>query len=415
MLAGLVASGGCQSVDEPDTASQIGAPAATTTTASYPSLYSVPPRPQLSYTVQQQRAIVDGLIADRANALYTDQVVRYRTGRSTLPPPPPPPAVVAAVEPEAPAGATTSAAQDPAVPASENLADSAHAPIYRGAAGDDTLGDFVDQLVRETAPPSASGAGDEGASSGGSGWFGWLRNLFGSDDEPAPPSGAASPAAGPPAAAPATPVEASAPAKAEAALAFLVAETRPTVQHDRAQEPVPALQPAMAPGRDDRRPPVANEPVGPALAASERGAPTQPIGIAIGNGEVAIEVDQPAPAAGIGAHAPAASRPAVRTAALSSATGGAAAGSIAFAPGSAELPAGIGPQLEQMLASARTEGALIRIIGEAKAPALALDRARAVAIALVRLGARAGDLQITLASNATGDQAHLLLAPPAAR
>ena len=57
--------------------------------AGYPLLQSVPPRPQLSYTVQQQREIVEALIADRENARYTSQVVRHRSGLSSLPPPPP--------------------------------------------------------------------------------------------------------------------------------------------------------------------------------------------------------------------------------------------------------------------------------------------------------------------------------------
>ncbi len=66
-----------------------------------------------------------------------------------------------------------------------------------------------------------------------------------------------------------------------------------------------------------------------------------------------------------------------------------------------------------MLETARTEGASIRIVGEGDGAALALDRARAVAIALVRLGARAGDLEMTHARTAGGDQARLLLARPA--
>jgi hypothetical protein len=59
--------------------------------AGYPPLQSVPPRPQLSYSVQQQRQIVEALIADRENARYTQQVVRHRSGLSSLPPPPTPP------------------------------------------------------------------------------------------------------------------------------------------------------------------------------------------------------------------------------------------------------------------------------------------------------------------------------------
>ena len=58
---------------------------------------------------------------------------------------------------------------------------------------------------------------------------------------------------------------------------------------------------------------------------------------------------------------------------------------------------------------------MIRIEGEAYSPALALDRARAVALGLMRVGASAGDLQMTLAPGATGDQARLILARSAAR
>ena len=54
----------------------------------YPSLHTVPPRPQLSYPVEQRRAIVDGLIADRENARYSNQVVRYRTGLAVCRRPP---------------------------------------------------------------------------------------------------------------------------------------------------------------------------------------------------------------------------------------------------------------------------------------------------------------------------------------
>jgi hypothetical protein len=93
----------------------------------------------------------------------------------------------------------------------------------------------------------------------------------------------------------------------------------------------------------------------------------------------------------------------------------AAAGRIPFEPGSADLPEGASAQLEQVLAEAKAQGAVIRILGEAAAPALALDRARAVGLALVRLGAGAGDVEMTLAHGATGDQAQLLLARPDAR
>ena len=64
----------------------------------YPSLHTVPARPQLSYTVEQRRAIVDMLIADRANARYTEEVARYRAGLSSEPPSAAP--ALAAVSPD---------------------------------------------------------------------------------------------------------------------------------------------------------------------------------------------------------------------------------------------------------------------------------------------------------------------------
>ncbi len=60
---------------------------------------------------------------------------------------------------------------------------------------------------------------------------------------------------------------------------------------------------------------------------------------------------------------------------------------VLFQPGSATLPPQVDRRLEQAVAAAKARGARIRIEGEADDPALALDRARAVGLALVRLGA----------------------------
>jgi hypothetical protein len=111
VVTGALMLAGCQNApDEAPATAQ--APAAETAASrtdppstGYPPLQSVPPRPQLSYTVQQQRQIVEALVADRENARYTSQVVRYRSGLSSLPPPPTPPEKVAAlpvVEADAP-------------------------------------------------------------------------------------------------------------------------------------------------------------------------------------------------------------------------------------------------------------------------------------------------------------------------
>jgi hypothetical protein len=56
--------------------------------------------------------------------------------------------------------------------------------------------------------------------------------------------------------------------------------------------------------------------------------------------------------------------------------------------------------------------ARIKIVGEAPAPGLALDRALAVGLALVQGGVSADRLELTLAHGGSGDQARLFLAAP---
>ena len=91
--------------------------------AGYPPLQSVPPRPQLSYTVQQQRQIVEALIADRENARYTSQVVRHRSGLSSLPPPPTPPEPAAPIDIEPAIAARDATGPEPGLSEHETLAD----------------------------------------------------------------------------------------------------------------------------------------------------------------------------------------------------------------------------------------------------------------------------------------------------
>jgi outer membrane protein OmpA-like peptidoglycan-associated protein len=91
-----------------------------------------------------------------------------------------------------------------------------------------------------------------------------------------------------------------------------------------------------------------------------------------------------------------------------------AVGSIAFGPGSAALPPDAPTRLERLLGEANAQGARVKIVGEAAAPALALDRARAVGLALVQRGLPADRLEMTLAAGAAGDRARLFLASPQA-
>jgi outer membrane protein OmpA-like peptidoglycan-associated protein len=128
----------------------------------YPSLHTVPPRPQLSYTVEQRRAIVDGLIADRANARYSSGVVRYRAGLSSLPPPAAPAlaAVPLAPEPETPDAAAATARRGPA----------RDAPVVNPETEflyeDDNLDSFMEEMVNDPIGPPGSGSVGPGGEPG---------------------------------------------------------------------------------------------------------------------------------------------------------------------------------------------------------------------------------------------------------
>lgn len=58
--------------------------------APYPSLATVPPRPQLGYSLEQRRAVESQLVGDREHAAYMEALLDYETGRAATPPPPPP-------------------------------------------------------------------------------------------------------------------------------------------------------------------------------------------------------------------------------------------------------------------------------------------------------------------------------------
>jgi hypothetical protein len=405
-LMGFVASAGCQSVDRPGAATaageaaseqaadQVDRTASAASTSEYPSLHTVPPRPRLSYSVEQRRAIVEGLVADRENARYTDQVVRYRSGQSSLPPPPAPPTAVAALVPEGlvePPGAE--AAADEPVDSGPAYGGDDDDRTFDRQYDDDTLSDFVDELARNTAeqplgepvPPGPTGSDPEDAGGDGPGWLDWLGDLFGQTEvEAAEPAGAlaAAPAAGAEAAAPSRPVDDDTSASIQAAWRKEAAPTFRPVAGER-------IDPAAAPG--SLAEPLPAEAMAARPDPDAAGIAVGDSGVAIGESMAAVGADDPPP--------PDAPRSIL----------------VRFEPGSASLPPGAGSRLEQLLATARAQGAVIRIEGEAEAPALALDRAHAVALGLMRLGASARDLEMARAPAATGDQARVVLTGPAAR
>jgi outer membrane protein OmpA-like peptidoglycan-associated protein len=356
----IIALASCQDLaGNPDQGSAGETAKAETVAGAYPSLHTVPPRPELSYPVKQRRAIVEGLIADRENARYTSAVVRYRSGLSNIPPPEEKP--VAAVplelapEPQDDASAPSVAPIDrPDVNETPSL-------TYERDDLDTFMQDMLDSTGAARGEPQASA----------------------SPRGPATPG--ARPSAGPVVAAGAGP-------------------------QGRTQV-VPATMPA--------RPPAPASTSGTATAANENGhgappspAPRRPGAAAAESGAGAAAVRTPV------------EKPAPETAMIDVAGGlvvvevapdddpEMALVSVAFGPGSAALPPDEQARLERLLGEAKARGARVRIVGEAAAPALALDRARAVGLALVQGGLPADRLEMTLAQDGAGDRARLFLAAP---
>jgi hypothetical protein len=392
ILVLVLACFGCQSLDgQPDApASNAPAPA----DDGYPNLHSVPPRPQLSYPVRQQRAIMGELLADRDNARYTEQVIRHRAGLSTLPPPPGPPATdhepaVEAVIAEAPPDEPESAEPEPM---GQQAPPRTVTDIDRGNRDDGGLNDMIEEMVVETeddesatapaetdlppsagpaaAPPPAAGPQQEmeGETGPVNRLLDWLGGLVDGEDQ-APVA-----ASGPPAGSGAQPL----------AAADVPAATNPVEPQDTADtRPIEAAA-------DDPSAELAQRPAGPAPPEARPASAPAPM-------PVASTITVAASGIGIAPAEPA---------------GDPDPGVIAFARGSAALPQGAVPKLERFLAEASVKDAPITVLGEGSPPALAIDRARAVGQALVRLGASAERLRITMATDGAGDRARFMLASP---
>ncbi|WP_151118091.1 OmpA family protein [Hypericibacter adhaerens] len=100
LLAVSILASACSSSDEPPpstTTSSSTAPAASSTAPaatgneSFPNLGTVPSEPPPATPPEQRRAIVDGLISDRQNAVYSDQPLSGQPNVSVPPPAPPQP------------------------------------------------------------------------------------------------------------------------------------------------------------------------------------------------------------------------------------------------------------------------------------------------------------------------------------
>lgn len=84
---------------------------------------------------------------------------------------------------------------------------------------------------------------------------------------------------------------------------------------------------------------------------------------------------------------------------------------IRFDPRSPKLPAGVELRLREMLDEARASNGKLFIISEAGIGNLAMERARSVGLALVRLGATADEIEYDIVVDRRVDQVRLLLKP----
>jgi outer membrane protein OmpA-like peptidoglycan-associated protein len=340
----------CQNV-----ADQTATPEPVVAEPGYPSLHTVPPRPQLSYPVEQRRAIVDGLIADREHARYTSQVIRYRTGLSTMPPPEP--ERVAEAPPEA---APETGDRARAAPAPTSSAPPEVEPRNETIYEDDDLDSFMEDMLDDQAAVDGNPRTEPGG--------GAAETTALLADALVRPAGAPSAHARDP--------DSAATSGAQARTPPPPAPAKPSAPPIRTAELPTSAPPKVSVTDVDR--------VGslPPLHPVPQGAQ-----IAVADGLVAIDL------------AP------VDEATL-------AMGSIAFDPGSATLPAGARPALKQWLSEANDQGARVKIVAEGAAPALALDRARAVGLALVQGGLPADRLELSHTDGPGGDRARVFLASP---
>jgi hypothetical protein len=367
LVAGLA---GCQLLGqdgEPEPARSAALEGRAETVLTYPNLHTVPPRPQLSYSVEQQREIVEQLISDREHARYTDRLIRYESGLSSLPPPPAPPpppdsAAVAAqvvqAAPQAPAGP----------PATAPLSTTAQTSPYR--TDDGSLDDVMQDLVTNTGPSAAPPAPS------------------------VPLAGSAAPAAAAPS--PPAPTQEEPDDAPSASSSEEASSPRDEAQSlgDRLFGWIGDLFGEEASAETEAEPSAAPE--GGAAGASgstvTSGAPG-PLAYARPSLKPMHVATPPLPS-------PAKPEGALASGAADTRTSRAEQGALAvipFSPGSALLGAGYDVALERAFAGAAGDPVEVRARGGGRA--LAVDRARAVALALVRAGARPEDLELVISGS----------------
>jgi outer membrane protein OmpA-like peptidoglycan-associated protein len=352
--------------------------------APFPKLSSVPERPPQASS-EERKKIVEGLVADRANARYSDDIIRRQTDSASRPP---------AAARAAPAAADPPKPSAEAAPPSANAAPGAPSPGEPGASPPSNAGEPAPPppppAAMPTSPPprgeSRSGrttaalpepaAPPEPASDG--------RAEASPSPESVPPSPPSDARARPSAAAVATAAAMGAAASGEPAAAPPppAAGPGPTapVQPVEVAPPSPPPPPAR-PSQFAALPPAAAEPPPPPTteAGKSEAAPAE-------------TTARPAPSAGPG--------------------GGSQIATILFDDGSSQLAPAAIKLLERVVAMQRSEGGQLRVVGHASVHVaggdpierklanfrISADRANAVARELVRLGVDPSSISVLAVS-----------------
>lgn len=339
-------------------------------TADYPALTTVPPRPRLSYSVEQRREIANALISDRANARYNREVARYEGGLSGQPPAGSAPAVVEEpTPPESGVDAIPTKPEEPVPPGGGLIAELAIRQQVLTERNNGRLESFLDILQRQLAlNQQAEAAG-----------FGMVPDRVQPDTLPGRPPARAVDA--PPVAAPAARPSTAAPVEAPASPTASAAPEANTAEQNQGLSTFSGYLGGLL-GVDTM--PPADAPEAPAAEPTpQRTASAAP--------SVAAA---PAPSAGpapppFGAHG---DKP-VR---------------LAFAPRSSQPPVEAEATLRAAVDAARSSRGRLVVEGLAPSPALGLDRARSVASWLMRLGAPADMVSLKGGGGGEGVLIHLL-------